>query len=152
MRKISKIILHCTDTPDDQTNWDVKRIREMHIKERRFSDIAYHFLISRPEGGIEPGRPVETVGAHTLGGNEDSIGIAWVGRNVITDLQIKSLKFLLSDLLIMYGLSVFDVYGHHHFCKDRTCPNLNANLIRLLLLSDFDFLSLAKGSKDGSGY
>lgn len=148
MREINRIILHCSDTPDDDNSWNVKRIRDVHVNERGWKDIGYHFVITRPEGLIQFARPAEEIGAHCESNNHDSIGVCWIGRNVPTDDQLKSLKFLLCDLLSQYNLTIFDVYGHHDFNPKKTCPNISIGLIRLLVMADFDWVTLTK-KKEG---
>ena len=61
MRKINKIILHCSATEADKP-FTAADIRKWH-KARGFADIGYHFIVDL-DGTIEPGRPVEQVGAH----------------------------------------------------------------------------------------
>mgnify|MGYP003331478960 FL=1 len=80
MREIKKIILHCTATREGK-DYSADTIRKRHMSEPRlWSDIGYHFVIRNDANGtIERGRPVERKGAHTLGENSDSIGIAYVG-------------------------------------------------------------------------
>jgi N-acetylmuramoyl-L-alanine amidase len=146
LRAIKKIILHVTDTPDSDMSWNADRLRSVHVNERGWKDIGYHFVIKR-DGTLEKGRPVEEVGSHTLGENFDSIGIAWCGRNMLLDCQIKTLKLLITDLMTLYGLSVFDIHAHSEYTTEKTCPNVNINLIRIMLLSDFDILTLGKGGE-----
>ena len=43
MRKINKIILHCSATPEGREH-NVEDIRRWHLR-RGFSDIGYHYLI-----------------------------------------------------------------------------------------------------------
>ena len=76
MRKINKIIIHCSATREGR-NYDVAEIRRWHLK-RGWSDIGYHYLIHL-DGKIEEGRPIERMGAHTTGQNRNSIGICYVG-------------------------------------------------------------------------
>lgn len=77
MRKIRKIIVHCTMTKPSM-DIGVKEIRNWHINENNWSDVGYHKIIRR-SGEIEDGRPIHRPGAHVQGENFDSIGIAWVG-------------------------------------------------------------------------
>lgn len=76
MRKIKEIIVHCSDTP---RNMDIgaSEIRAWH-KQKGWSDIGYHFVV-RLDGTIEPGRPLNKVGAHCYGHNMNSIGVCYVG-------------------------------------------------------------------------
>ena len=56
---------------------DAEGIHKLH-KDRGYSGIGYHFYV-RKDGKIYQGRPIETVGAHTLGANQKSIGICFEG-------------------------------------------------------------------------
>jgi len=131
MRKINKIIIHCTATPRgrDVTLEEVKR---WHIEERGWSDIGYHYLILL-NGDIEEGRPIERSGAHTKNNNFDSIGIAYVGgmsnsgeqsepEDTRTEEQKESLVDLLCILKDDYGGTI---YGHRDF-SNKACPSFDA--------------------------
>ena len=76
MRKINKIILHCTATKEGQ-DFTVDDVRRWHIG-RGFADIGYHYLIYL-DGSVHKGRPIVRIGAHCSGQNKDSIGICYVG-------------------------------------------------------------------------
>ena len=76
MRKIDKLIIHCTATPEGR-EVSVETIRKWHLG-RGWRDIGYHFVIGL-DGEVHEGRPIEQTGAHTKGQNYDSIGIAYVG-------------------------------------------------------------------------
>lgn len=124
MRKITEIIIHCTATKEGQ-NFTVDDIRRWH-RERGFNDCGYH-LVVRLDGSIEIGRPIETVGAHCIGHNSSSIGIAYVGgldehgrpKDTRTAAQKVSLSFLVQLLRKAYPES--KVYGHYAF-SNKACP------------------------------
>ena len=141
MRKINKIIIHCTDSEFG----NVRIIDNWH-KARGWKGIGYHYLIGNayPEyenykeripavehdGLILEGRPIDQIGAHTLHHNLDSIGIALVGTNTFTRAQLHSLVKLLKMLLKQFDLSIADVYGHYEFNSWKSCPNINMNFFR----------------------
>lgn len=128
MRKIKKIIVHCTATPGDVS---IETVREWHVNERGWRDVGYHFLI-RTDGTIEEGRPIEQSGAHTKGHNWDSIGVAYAGGtgkngewlDTRTDEQKDSLVDLLCQLKDAYGGTI---YGHRDF-SEKACPSFDARL------------------------
>jgi len=131
MRKINKIIVHCTATPEGR-DVDVKEVRRWHVDERGWRDVGYHFLV-RLDGTIEEGRPIEMTGAHTKGHNWDSIGIAYVGgmssdgeqsqpKDTRTDAQKDALVDLICQLHDCYGGTV---YGHRDF-SSKACPSFDA--------------------------
>ena len=128
MRKIKKIIIHCTATPEGR-DVSLKEVRQWHTKERGWSDIGYHFLVLL-DGSVEEGRPLERTGAHTKGHNWDSIGIAYVGgldsemnsKDTRNDKQKDSLVDLLCQLKDAYGGVI---YGHNNY-STKACPGFDA--------------------------
>ena len=134
MRKIEKIIVHCSATPEGK-HYSVDTIRKWHLK-RGWRDIGYHFVIDL-EGNVEEGRPIEMTGAHTKGENFDSIGICyiggvekdrdengeWVAKDTRTPEQKEALEDLLCRLKGLYSKAV--VYGHNDF-SSKACPCFNA--------------------------
>lgn len=133
MRKIDKLIIHCTATPEGR-EVSVNTIRKWHL-DRGWRDIGYHFVIDLL-GEVHEGRPIEQTGAHTKGHNFDSIGIAyvggveakkidgkWVPKDTRTELQKEALDDLLCYLKILYASA--KVYGHNDF-STKACPSFNA--------------------------
>jgi N-acetylmuramoyl-L-alanine amidase len=128
VRKIEKIIIHVSDSPDSM-DIGFSEINQWH-KERQFTPYdktiycGYNYII-RKDGTIENPRPDEIPGIHCSGHNKDSIGICWVGRSIIADQQMESLIFLCHSLMDTYGLDLNSVFGHSHFNKGKTCPNID---------------------------
>ena len=100
----TKAVIHHTSSPD----WSVDRIRKIHMEERNWDDIGYHFLIRR-DGTIEKGRGLDKKGAHALGRNH-WVGIALTGYNEFTGAQINSLVSLLDRLGVKH------IERHHEEC------------------------------------
>jgi N-acetylmuramoyl-L-alanine amidase len=64
-------------------------------------------------------------GAHTLGHNEDSIGVCYVGGmggDNRTDMQKETLHRVVQALIQLYGHMT--VHGHDEF-SDKSCPNFD---------------------------
>ena len=61
MRKINKIIIHCSATPEGR-NIKMETIKSWHVKGRGWSDIGYHFVIEL-DGTLKVGRHMEKMGA-----------------------------------------------------------------------------------------
>ena len=128
MRKITEIIIHCTATPRDR-HVTVEQIRECHVKQNGWNDIGYHHVIYL-DGSVHEGRPEEITGAHCLGHNGKSIGIAYVGgteadgspADTRTPHQKRSLKTLVEKLLYKYQGAT--VHGHNEFAA-KACPSFN---------------------------
>ena len=130
MRKINKIIIHCTATPEGRHH-DVADVRRWHVNIRGWSDIGYHYLIHL-DGTIEEGRPITKIGAHTLGKNRGSIGICYVGgidaefkkaKDTRTQAQKDSLIKLMHELIYKYNKDM-TIHGHNEFAN-KACPSFN---------------------------
>lgn len=126
MRKINKIILHCTATPEGK-DFTVEQIRQWHLA-RGFNDIGYHFIVDRL-GRVHNGRPVEIAGAHCIGQNADSIGICYIGgctadgkkpKDTRTHAQCEALHNLVASIQQQFpGASV---HCHNEFAN-KACPS-----------------------------
>ncbi|BAQ92790.1 N-acetylmuramoyl-L-alanine amidase [uncultured Mediterranean phage uvMED] len=131
MRKVSKIIIHCTATPEGRHH-DVADIRRWHLK-RGFNDIGYHFLVHL-DGTIEEGRSINKIGAHCSGQNRGSIGICYVGgmskdmkkaKDTRTKEQKDSLVKLMTELIYKYNKDM-TIHGHYEFAK-KACPSFDVS-------------------------
>lgn len=132
MRKIDKIILHCAATPEGK-HFTVEDIRRWHVLPtsaggRGWSDIGYHYVICL-DGSVHLGRPIERIGAHTIGHNKTSIGICYVGgvsvdgktpKDTRTPEQKKTLIQLVKDLKKEYPNAT--IHGHNEFAN-KACPS-----------------------------
>ncbi len=133
MRSITKIIVHCSDSSDDQ-DIGFQGINVWHLtrgwKSPTGIGCGYHFIIRR-NGTVEVGRMVNEVGAHVQGANLDSIGICLVGRQNFSNPQFISMKRIISGLLEEFPESV--IYGHREFpsaqAQGKTCPNFDVHEI-----------------------
>ena len=131
MRKIDKIIVHCSGTPELK-DFDVKDIRDWHVNGNNWSDVGYHFII-KLDGTIQDGRPIKKIGAHVKGKNRSSIGICYIGgmnrdmtnwQDTRTKKQKESLLLLINDLKKRFPNTI--VYGHKDFTNKKLCPSFNA--------------------------
>ncbi len=126
MRKINRIIIHCSATPEGK-NFTVQQIDQWH-RQRGFRCIGYHFVIYR-DGSVHEGRPIEQVGAHCKGYNANSIGICYIGgcavdgktpKDTRTEAQRAALIRLVADLKTRYPRAT--VHGHNEFAA-KACPS-----------------------------
>ena len=135
MRKIKKIIVHCSATKASQ-DIDASAIRDWHTEGNGWSDIGYHFVIKR-DGTLEQGRNVKDSGAHCKGYNSTSIGICLVGGMSdnhdnheghdkalqaefnFTLEQMTELRRLVVDLQKEYPDAT--LHGHNEF-SSKACP------------------------------
>lgn len=138
-RRIDKIIVHCSATPEGE-GLTVEQIRRDH-KKQGWSDIGYHYVIYR-DGSIHDGRDVDIQGAHCAegGGNVGSIGVCYVGglekrragvaynqlkpKDTRTLAQKAALIKLLTDLKAIYPNA--KIYGHRDFTNKKACPSFDA--------------------------
>lgn len=132
MRRIDKIIIHCTENYQDSkiTVADIDRYHRS--KKKKFKCIGYHYVIYQ-DGSVHVGRPEDQIGAHTAGENRYSIGIAYVGGllhgsttkhklygDTRTEAQKASLKNLVQKLINKYPHAT--VHGHREFDPKKLCP------------------------------
>lgn len=133
MRKIDKIIVHCSATQEGR-HIDVDEIKRWHVQGRGWSDIGYHFVIYL-DGTVVKGRPIERQGAHVKGMNKNSIGVCyiggvesekkngkWIAKDTRTDEQKESLVELLCELHDKFNASI---HGHNEF-SNKSCPCFDA--------------------------
>lgn len=130
MRKITEIIIHCSDTPEGRAN-TIDDIKRWHTTERSFKDIGYHYVIHL-DGSIHAGRKEETIGAHCAKHNTNSIGICYIGgktkdmkeaKDTRTEAQQSSMLSLLKLLKKKYPNA--KIYGHRDFAN-KSCPCFDA--------------------------
>jgi N-acetylmuramoyl-L-alanine amidase len=127
MRKLTRIILHCTATPDGR-HVDVDTIRGWH-KRRGWSDIGYHYVIYI-DGSVHAGRDVAKAGAHVSGHNADTIGVVYVGgtdaggkaKDTMNDAQETAFVNLVKHLRDQYG--PLTLHGHNEYAA-KACPSFN---------------------------
>lgn len=75
-REVRLLVIHCSATRYDR-DFPVEALRASH-KARRFADIGYHFYVTR-DGEIHRCRPLNQIGAHAAGWNDQSVGICYEG-------------------------------------------------------------------------
>jgi len=129
MRKIDKIIIHCSATREGE-EFSVDTIRSWH-KKRGWADIGYHYVVHL-DGSISYGRDINKSGAHVKGHNTGSIGVCYIGgveadgktpKDTRTPEQKESLLDLIRTLKRLNSNAV--VYGHRDF-SSKACPSYDA--------------------------
>ena len=125
MRKITKIIIHCSATPEGR-DYTVADIDRWH-KQKGWNGIGYHYVIYR-DGSVHTGRDVEIMGAHCTGQNANSIGICYIGgmtadnkrpKDTRTPEQVAALRDLVELLKTEYPTAT--IHGHNEFAN-KACP------------------------------
>ena len=128
-RAINEIIVHCTASYEGNA-MTVEQIRRMHIRERGWSDIGYHYVVYL-DGSIHNGRDVNISGAHCSGHNLHSIGVVYVGglakngkpKDTRTPAQKAGLLKLLKELKRLYLKAT--IHGHREYAR-KDCPCFDA--------------------------
>lgn len=127
MRKIDRIVVHCSATTPTM-DIGVGTIRGWHVLERGWSDVGYHFVVTR-DGQVQTGRPLERAGAHAKGFNKHSIGICYVGgldknfepEDNRTDAQKIAMYELIKELEQRFNIAY--IGGHCDLPKvTKACP------------------------------
>lgn len=124
MRKIDKIIIHCSATREGE-DISPSTIKEWHLA-RGFKTIGYHFVITL-DGRTHFTRSLSQVGAHCKGQNKNSIGICYVGgldkdgkpKDTRTEAQKSTLFCLVKSLKQSYPNVT--IHGHNEFAN-KACP------------------------------
>lgn len=129
MRRIDKIIIHCSATPEGK-EFHANDIDRWH-KAQGWKKIGYHYVVCL-DGSYERGREDAEVGAHCSGHNSYSIGVCYIGgvakdgktpKDTRTDAQKKTLITILRTLKSRYPNA--KIYGHRDFAA-KACPSFNA--------------------------
>jgi N-acetylmuramoyl-L-alanine amidase len=126
VRKLDRIILHCTATPEGR-HVSVDTIRKWHVNDRGWRDIGYHFVIYL-DGSVHVGRPIEQSGAHTSGHNATTIGVVYVGgcdakmkaKDTMNAAQETAFVNLVKHLRDQYG--PLTLHGHNEYAA-KACPS-----------------------------
>ena len=133
--KVDNVVIHVLDTYPDM-DVGVEEVRKWH-KQRGWSDIGYHYIIKR-DGTLEFGRRCEdgnyVQGAHVLGLNKNSIGIALAGGKArkgklpcnLTRQQWSQLENLWRILSLEYPEAGWS--GHNDHDKGKQCPTFDVEV------------------------
>lgn len=124
MRKIDRIIIHCSATPEGR-EVTVEDIRRWH-RQQGYEDIGYHYVVML-DGTVARGRDESVAGAHCKGYNSNSIGVCYVGgcdalmrsKDTRTPQQRIALRSLIDELRGRYPKAT--VHGHCEFAA-KACP------------------------------
>lgn len=129
--KTDTIVIHCAATKPSM-NIGSEEIKKWHVDERGWSDIGYHFVITR-DGTKELGRGLDLSGAHARAVNGTSVGICLVGglsednkpENNFTLEQFLTLKDLIKELKMKYP-DAKKIIGHYQVEPAKPhCPGFN---------------------------
>jgi N-acetyl-anhydromuramyl-L-alanine amidase AmpD len=122
-RTLDTIVVHTTDAKPE---CGAKCVDEYH-KSLGWDSCGYHYIVLA-DGTIEPCRELDQVGAHVKDHNETSIGIAWAGNDVPTEIQKKHLFWLVKVLKKYYNIT--EVKGHNEYNSNKTCPKIDISELK----------------------
>lgn len=131
---ITKIIIHCAATPPTM-DIGAAEIDSWH-RARGWNGCGYHGVIRRNGvlDSVEQGcRPMNTMGAHCRGYNDESIGVCLVGgvdedgrpEDNFTPEQWITLAWLVPQLLRRFPGA--EVQGHRDLNPNKACPSFDVS-------------------------
>ena len=112
------IVLHHSEVVTPHTVDDVHR---WHLN-KGWAGIGYHYFISKA-GNIYEGRPLNTMGAHAYGYNDNSVGICFEGnfnKEKMGETQLKAGILLLRQLRQTFPDA--SIIRHGQLVKGKSCP------------------------------
>ncbi len=146
MRRINKIIVHCSATAEGK-DYTIDDIYDWHVNQNGWSNIGYHFIVYR-DGEIAQGRKMSDVGAHVKGHNHDSIGVCYIGgmdaknqyaKDTRTPKQKEALDKLLRYLSYHFNAPIA---GHNQYAT-KACPSFDARVEYKEINDDLGAMRLA---------
>lgn len=132
MRRIDKIVVHCTATPQGRAV-SVAEITRWHVQGNGWRTIGYHWVIGL-NGEIWPTLPEGQVGNHARGANANGIGVVYVGgldRLAKTAMDTRTPAQKAALLQVLRGLKAryprAEIIGHRDVPGTRkACPSFDA--------------------------
>lgn len=140
MNGVRKITVHhegwtnFTSTSAAATYDRIEQIRQIHTRDRGWSDIGYHYVIDR-QGRVIEGRPIAYQGAHVSENNPHNLGVLVLGnfdQQRPTKKQVAALGSFLKLMMATHKVPAVRVYTHKEI-KPTQCPgqHLQAQVDRL---------------------
>lgn len=144
MKRIEALVVHTTA---GSRGADIEAVRRYHVEHRGWSDVGYHYLV-RDNGQVQAGRPETVCGAHALGWNDRSLGVAFAGnhdRYPWSPAAEQSGIDLLARLCLKHGLSASAVIGHRETGAKKSCPGAHVDMdaVRRLVATRMSLLRSA---------
>lgn len=134
MRKIERIFVHCTASPQ---SWGVEELKQ-EFKNKGWTNPGYHYVITK-DGGVHQMLPVEEVSNGVKGYNSTSVNVAYVGgidsKGNGVDNRTPDQKMSLRETLMFLKSRFPDakIMGHRSIWGEETpskwqklCPCFNA--------------------------
>jgi len=101
-------------------------IQELHMEQRGFADVGYHFMIDEA-GRLYEGRALNIRGAHTAGYNTGAVGICLIGNfeEIQPALEQLSMLYSLLSCITTQYTNINRLAGHREFNTGTLCPGAN---------------------------
>ena len=118
-------IIHHSLTEDSKTvSWGA--IRRYHMETQGWNEIGYQIGIELIGDYYEVlmGRPLTSVGAHTVGMNSRSIGICFIGNYDLApppDAMMDTAVWIITPLIDELDIPCANIHPHSKYA-DKTCP------------------------------
>jgi len=129
MRSINRITVHHEGwktvyfTDAKSTADRIEKIRAVHVRDRHWGDIGYHYVVDRA-GRLWEARHVAYQGAHVKDNNPNNIGILVLGNfddQTPSQAQVNRLVYTLRSLQKTYRVRTDRVYTHQELMPT-ACP------------------------------
>lgn len=119
------VVIHHSSVYDENDDRTIIAVQDLHLDQRGWADIGYHFCIGKT-GTVYEGRRMSARGTHTELHNTGSLGICLFGNfqtEYPTEDQIKATRALVSWLAVRLRLT--HIAGHRDFNSITICPGNN---------------------------
>ena len=112
----------------------IEHDRHVHVDNRGWGDLGYHYIIDRA-GRLWQGRRLRYQGAHVADNNEHNIGVMCLGnfdKQQPSEAQLRKLIDTLTALRRQYDVPVSRVFTHQEL-NPTACPgaNLQPRMVRI---------------------
>lgn len=119
------VVIHHSSLYETDDETTIREIQNLHLDERGWADIAYHFGVGLT-GTVYEGRKMSARGTHTELHNTGSLGICLFGNFEEispTQIQLDTTQALVNWLTVR--LSLTHLAGHREFNDITVCPGAN---------------------------
>ncbi len=116
------VIVHHSVEYEENDLATVRDIQNLHMDDRGWADIAYHFVVGK-SGQIFEGRALHVRGTHVSGYNTGSVGVVFLGdlhSTQPTAAQLQEGQRLINWLALRLALT--HLAGHYAFNPETVCP------------------------------
>ena len=117
-RHVDKVFIHCSAS-DNAAHDNLQTITDWHVKDNGWSDIGYHFVITK-DGQPHWGRFIETTPAAQKHHNTGSIAICLTGLNKFSEEQFIALRQLCAMINEAYEGEI--TFHGHNEVSTKSCP------------------------------